>query len=530
MIDAIIVADTGNDTFSASSPLRLQLDGQTALIQNVRNYLDNDGRIVTPVAGANEKNWHGAPKLNGLRLLSYLDASGFNAELIDSYYRERDHFVQLLADGPQAVIISTTFIYTKQDLRALVADIRSVAPDIFIVAGGPFVFSSYLLLQRSREKDYDVSSPREDFLFLSAADRPDIDLYIVDKHGERILSATLDCLKKGTQPNRLPNTACWNGQAYVFADQENSPLPDIRVEWHRIPDQFFKMGVMNVQASTGCPFNCEFCNFVKAQKYNYVKPLDHLVEELKALSDRGVQYVRFVDDNFRLGRNDLNAVCARFIDEGLDIKWMSFIRASALKTVDFDLLRRSGCVEAQIGIESADEEILKRMNKQAGPDMYHRVIAGLLDVGINCSACFIVGYPGETAETFRRTVDFIESIPQASQEGMFFWSIYPFLVLPLSPIYEPRRRAQYNLRGYLDQWEHSTMNSREAYAHIKHAFVKIRNASPIYSGDNLDMLMELPLVRRKAFMKVRHDLSKQFLIEAFDKALVLRSFAKVLKP
>ena len=529
MMDAIIISDTGNDTFSASSPMRLQLDGKTALIQNVKNYLDNNGKIVAPITGEDEKNWHCAPKLNGIRLYDYLNIRGFNVELIDSYYQERDNFVAMLGDNPKAVIISTTFISSKNSLRELVEDIRSVAPDIFIITGGPFVLSSYLLRQRRGDKDYDVTSPRDDFLFLDNENRPDIDLYIVDKYGEEILSKALDRVKDGKSTRHLPNTAHWGGNEYIFSNQEDLPMPDIRVQWNDIPERFFKLSVINIQASTGCPFNCEFCNFVKAKKYNFIKPLDQLVEELKEISARGVKYIRFVDDNFRLGKNDLNDVCKRFIDEELDLKWMSFIRASALETADFDLLKASGCIETQIGIESADKAMLKNMKKHADPDLYYNVISNLLDVGINCSACFIVGFPGETEESFSRTIDFIDSIPNDSQEGMFFWSIYPFLVLPLSPCYESEKKEQYKLKGYMDKWEHDTMNSKEAYRHIKNAFIKISNASPIYSGDNIDMLMDLPRSKRKEFMKVRHDLSKKFLMDPFDKSLVLRSFEKIFR-
>jgi radical SAM superfamily enzyme YgiQ (UPF0313 family) len=529
MIDAVIIADTGNDTFSASSRMRLQLDGKTALIQNVYNFLKNNGSIVSPVDGENEKNWHSAPKLNGIRLFSYLSTSGLTIELIDSYYRERDHFIKILDQNPKTVIISTTFISNKKILKDLVTDIRSVAPDIFIIAGGPFILSSYLLLQRSGEKGYDVLSPKDDFLFLSKTNNPDVDLYIIDKNGEQILLEALGRIAKGEPVIHLPNTAHWDGRKYVFTDRRDLPLPDIGVAWKSIPQKFFDLSVMNVQASTGCPYNCEFCNFIKVKKYNFVKPLDKLVNELKEISDRGIKYVRFVDDNFRLGRTDLNAVCRRFVDEGLDLKWMSFIRASTLANVDFDLLRKSGCVETQIGVETADEKVLQNMNKKADRDMYFDVITNLLNTGINCSACFIVGFPGETTETFNKTVDFIENIPQDTQEGIFFWSIYPFLVLPLSPCYEPDRKVKYKLKGYMDKWEHYTMNSTEAYQHIKKAFFKIRNSSPIYSGDNFDMLMQLPTNRRKEFMKVRHNLSKKFLKEPYDKSIVIESFQRILK-
>jgi radical SAM superfamily enzyme YgiQ (UPF0313 family) len=374
-----------------------------------------------------------------------------------------------------------------------------------------------------------VTSPKDDFLFLSDDNTPDINLYIIDKYGEQILSEALGLLKKGKPVDHLPNTARWDGKEHIFTDRKDLPLQDFGVAWSSIPEKYFKLKVMNVQASIGCPFKCEFCNFVKAKKYNFVKSLDQLVGELKEISDRGVKYVRFVDDNFRLGRNDLNEVCKRFIKERLNLKWMSFIRASSLTKVDFDLLRESGCVEAQIGVESADENILKNMNKNADPDMYFNVISRLLDNGISCSACFIVGFPGETEETYKRTIDFIDSIPNDSQEGNFFWSIYPFLVLPLSPAYEPEKKAQYKLKGYMDRWEHSTMTSMDAYQYIKKAFFEILNSSPIYSGDNIDMLMEIPLKRRKEFLKMRHYLSKKFLTEPFDKSLVISKFKNILQ-
>jgi p-methyltransferase len=527
VLDAIIISDTGSETYSASSPLRLQLDGKTAWIQTVRNYLSNNGQVVAPVKGEHENNWHDAPRLNGIRLLSYLQANGFEVKLIGSYYDERDHFINILNENPKVVIISTTFITNKDILRKLVNDIRSFAVDIFIIAGGPLVLSSYLLLQRSHDSGYDIISPKEDFLFLSNENRPDIDLYIVDKGGEQILSEALGRIKEGRHLNDLPNTARWKNNEYVFSERKELSLLTSVIDWKYIPENIFRSGVINVQTSVGCPYNCEFCNFIKDRKHTFIKPLDQLVKELKDISDRGIEYVRFVDDNFRLGRNDLGEVCRRFIKEGLSLKWMSFIRASTLDKTDLKLLKKAGCVETQIGIESADRTVLKNMNKHADPEMYFRVVSNLLETGISCSTSFIVGFPGETEESFKRTVDFIESVPKDSQEGLYYWSIYPFFVAPLSPIYEPKNRAKYNLKGYMDKWEHSTMISRQAYEHIKNAFLKIENASPIYSGDNIDMLTELSIERRKQFMKVRHDLSKRLLKASLDNSLVINSFSPI---
>jgi len=499
-----------------------------ALIQHVANFVQNDGKIVAPVEGEAEKNWHCAPKLNGISLYSYLQKKGFGIDLIDSYYQQRDEFIQLLAQKPQAVIISTTFISSKKSLYELVSDIRFLAPDIFIVAGGPFVQSSYILFERACEKNYDVKCPREDFLFLTVNNRPDIDLYIIDKRGESILSQALRQVIDGQKPHNLPNAAFFDGQKYVFSKREQLDQPGVDIDWQNLPEKFFKTGVVNIQASVGCPFSCEFCNFVKDKRYTYVKPLDQLINELKAIKKKGIRYVRFVDDNFRLGRRDLDKVCARFIEEGLDIKWMSFIRASTLAESDLNLLKKAGCVEVQMGIESADKSVLNNMNKNADPKMYYNVIRDLLNIGINCSCCFVVGFPGETKETFQNTFEFIQSVSEKKQEGIFYWSIYPFLLVPLSPIYEAEKRAKYQLEGYLHKWTHASMDSNTALKLIMSAFQKIDSASPIYSGDNIDMLMALSPSKRKAFMQVRHALSKRFLQEPFDRLRVLKEFSEVL--
>jgi len=531
MLDAIVISDTGNDTYSVSSLLRLQVEGRPAIIQNVRNMLENDGKIVDPVKGENENNWHCAPKLNGIVLLSRLLGEGFNAELIDSYYSERHRFLQLLRDNPKMVVISTTFILNKKSLYDLVRDIRSVAPDIYIVAGGPFVYSSYLIRQRRGSSGYDVTSPSDDFLFLNDDNRPDVDLYIVSMKGEWVLSKALGLIKSGKAVSGLPDVAHWDGRRYVFSPRSVSEVDpdDPSIDWDGMPDDLFKSGAVNVQASYGCPCKCEFCNFVRGDRPAHVKPLGVLVSELTRLAARGIKYVRFVDDNFRLGRNDLNRVCEAFLEAGLNLKWMSFFRASSLEGADLELLKRAGCIEVQMGVESADREVLRRMNKKSDPDMYARVIGRLLDAGIDCSCCFIVGFPGETRESFERTVDFIESMPNPSQPGLFSWSIYPFLLVPLSPIYEPAKRAECGLSGYMKEWKHSTMDSATAHRCIRSAFRRIENTSPIYSGDNLEMMAGLSLEKKKNFIRLRHSLSKRFLDEPYDKSLVVRSFAEILK-
>jgi p-methyltransferase len=515
---------------SSTNPLRLNLDGRTADIQVVQNYLINDGRIQAPIEGDNQKSWASAPKLNGIYLLNYLFKNDFDVALIDSYSSQIDHFKQLLERNPRAVIISTTFIPGKQILIKLVADIRELAPDVFIIAGGPLIYTSYLMMQRSRESDYDTRSAVNEFLFLGTDDEPAVDLHIISLRGEQLLRTILDRLRASKGFDDIPNCARLIDNQYHFTERVDdiSRSEDLAIDWTVLHENIFESGVVPMQASNGCPYHCAFCNFTKDRRLTWVRSTERIVAEMKAVQARGARYAWFVDDNFRLGKGDLEAVCLRFIDEGLQLKWMTFVRASTLDNIDTDLLRQAGCIEVQLGLESADPLVLKNMNKKASPELYGRVLRKLLGSGINCSCYFIFGFPGETEESARHTREFIQSFDDHPHEGNLCWSMFPFTLVPLSPIYEPAARKKYGISGYLHKWQHATMNSDQARDELFRTFLEIENSGPIYRGDNQEIFQHLGHSVRKRFEATRHKLSKIALGRELEPEKILQSFRPIL--
>lgn len=528
-LDAIIISESGVDGLTGILPERLQLDGKPCSIQVVRNALAHDGQVVPPVEGDGTATWWSSTKLNGVYLMSYLTRQGFEVGLMNKYFLERDRFQDLLRENPRAIVLSTTFTRSRYALRRIVEDIRSLAPDIPIIAGGPFVYYCYLILQRSAEKGYLPGGATQDYLFFQEDDPP-VDLYIVSPVGEEILSQALRGLRKGLAVQALPNTARRVNGRYEFAARHDdiAHTGTVPIDWSRMPDEIFASGVVSIQASKGCPHRCAFCSFVKDRRMVSVKPLKELVDELKAVARRGARYVWFVDDNFRLGAGDLNDVCRIFLNEGLPLRWMTMVRASTLKDVDAELLRRSGCVEVQLGLESADPGILEKMNKKSDPGLYRQVVQRLLQAGINCSCYFIFGFPGETHETALRTREFIKNMQHPELEGTLMWSLFPFCLYPLSPIYEIGARERYGLEGHLRTWRHGTMDSDQAMAHCREAFVELDDSCAVYRGDNLDMLFDLEPRSRKEFLVQRHRLSKLALERVITKDDVQRFLAPPL--
>lgn len=524
-LDAIIISSAGFSSLSESSSMKLALAGKTATIQLISTLMQG-----AELEGTNNNlkalNWHHVPKLNGITIFSYLSKKGFSCGLIDTLEDEIDRFLQLLNEKPSYVILSTSFIYKKSMLIEAVNLIRRFAQDITIVVGGPFVYSSYLLLKRKNDPTYDTISAASDFLFLSNDKKVKVDYYIISLQGLEALTA----LMTGRPAKEIDGLGFYaEGGLHITPPSSSEIYKRVAIDWKNLPNDLFLNKVMPVQASNGCPFKCRFCNFVKDPRATFVRRIDDIIDDLKTLQELGVKYVRFVDDNFRLGKNDIEQICRRFIEEKIEIQWLTFMRASSLPKANLELLRKAGCREVQLGLESAHPSILREMNKQSDPQTYYSVVKSLLRNGIDVSATFIIGFPGETEETAKTTIDFIKSIDFEEYEGNFVWWIFPFMLIPLCPIYDPKERIKYGLEGYWHTWSHDTMDYQQAHEIIKNAFFDIDKSSQGYSADNLDMLQNLSPIKRKQFMLTRHKLSKVVQSKKLSDSQIVKVFRELFE-
>jgi p-methyltransferase len=140
-------------------------------------------------------------------------------------------------------------------------------------------------------------------------------------------------------------------------------------------------------------------------------------------------------------------------------------------------MARSGCKGVFLGIESGSPAILKNMNKAATVEKYVKGIRWLRECGILTFGSFIVGFPGETAETIEETASFIrETAPTYYRAQMWYCE-------PGTPI--ERERGKYQITGQGFMWKHSTMESMEAMDHIERMFLSLKESQwlPQWSFD-----------------------------------------------
>jgi anaerobic magnesium-protoporphyrin IX monomethyl ester cyclase len=482
-MDIVIIAGVSKDQgsqFSLKHDYLLTKDGVVMSYSNLRTTFG----LLPP----SELTNHNTPYLAGIYLYNYLSRRGVDCGLINFLDLEINQFEKFIRQDPKVVALSTTFLTNIRAVKKITEIIRRHAPDIQIIVGGPLIYNSYLL-NCMKDTNYDTDSCKRDYFFLNPERfyYEDIDLFVVEEQGEETLWHVIDAIKNFRDYREIPNLAYYKNDQLVFTSRrpENNDFSEDLISWDEVPEEYI-YPIFPIRGSRGCPYKCKFCNFSPGRTFR-LKSAVIIAQEIAALvKTKKVKTIRFTDDNLFLNQRYLEEYCQKLIKVGNGIKWTSFIRANSVTKNNVRLLRDSGCLLAQIGMESGDKNILKEMNKKDTPENYLRVIELLNTHGISTQLYFIVGFPGETTQTIENTITLINQFRHdgpAINELM----VFPFVLAPLSSVYSPESRRGYRLEGYMTDWVHYTMNSEEAKKYAQEFLLRVNNIYPHYGIEEFFM-------------------------------------------
>jgi radical SAM superfamily enzyme YgiQ (UPF0313 family) len=175
-----------------------------------------------------------------------------------------------------------------------------------------------------------------------------------------------------------------------------------------------------VITSRGCIFNCAFCAAARSMNKDFrirEKSTASIISEIDQLLNiyQGVDSIRVVDDLFL--KNPLTITKASEVFNNFNLQWRSMAHIQSFKNVEDEkivILKKSGCYELFIGIESGSPRILKQIHKTTDIDMIKENISKLLRNEINVKAYFVYGFPGETIEDFDMTFSLAEYLKNVS--------------------------------------------------------------------------------------------------------------------
>lgn len=198
-----------------------------------------------------------------------------------------------------------------------------------------------------------------------------------------------------------------------IANLDGLPLPRhdmLPLETYRIP--MLKGPYSFIVTSRGCTGGCRFC--IKHVSYQYsirLRSPENIMAEIEMLFDLGVRNIHMYADSFTVSRDQVMGLCRLIIESGIKIKWTCNSRVDYVDEEMLQTMARAGCWTISWGIESGNEQILRRVRKGTDPQKVARALAWSKRAGIRNWGYFIIGLPGETEETIQETIAFSKKLP-----------------------------------------------------------------------------------------------------------------------
>ncbi|MFC1988644.1 B12-binding domain-containing radical SAM protein [Chloroflexota bacterium] len=177
--------------------------------------------------------------------------------------------------------------------------------------------------------------------------------------------------------------------------------PEVLKDYEQYPLTAFR----NIFATRGCPYNCSFCGSHKmwSRKVRFRSP-ENVIEEIKGLQKKGLRSIHFDDDTFGVTRQYIVDLCSALITHCPGLTWSCECNVKLVDEQTVSLMKAAGCRLIQIGIESGNNEILKKIGKNITIEQALSACKIIKKHGILLEPFFMVGFPQETEDTLNDTV------------------------------------------------------------------------------------------------------------------------------
>ncbi len=243
--------------------------------------------------------------------------------------------------------------------------------------------------------------------------------YVLEGEAEYTLLNLVRTMSNGGDPTSIPGVRWLNRRGASESCDTNIrrltrvpvdlPLPardliDIshyRSAWKSTNRAFSQ----NLIASRGCPFRCNWCAKPIFGEAFQLRSASEVSEEMKLLKDSyGAEHLWFADDIFGLNRHWLQEFANCVEELHCEIPFKIQARADLLTKENVQALRRAGCAEVWMGVESGSQKVLDAMEKGLRVEEVVAAREHLRNEGIRACYFLQLGYPGEHWQDIQKTI------------------------------------------------------------------------------------------------------------------------------
>ena len=381
-------------------------------------------------------------------IASAIRASGYEVEIYnqDVYHYSEEHLTQVLDKNKFDVVgigvIAGYYQYRKLLKISEAVNASKNRPAYYVLGGhGP-----------TPEVEYFLKKTQADIVVMGEGEET-----IVEVLSE--ISGKKDLGKIKGIAYRTGGEVTINDRRGVIQDVDAIPLPAYRmfpIHYYRLlrlPHSTNKDYVMPVLSARGCTFNCNFCYRMDAEYRSRVPKA--IMEEIAYLQkDYGINHIDFADELLMSSKSRIMEICEAIKKTKLKFKWQCSGRLNYALLETLNMMKNTGCVFINYGIESFDDNVLKNMNKALTTEQIVRGIEATLEAGISPGYNIIFGNIGENKEILNKGVEFLLKYDDGAQ----LRTIRPVTPYPGSPLYY-YAIEQGLLEGVEDFYENKHVNS-----------------------------------------------------------------------
>jgi len=339
------------------------------------------------------------PPLDLMMISGCLEHYGFPANIYDFNNTKmtfKDVRQTIKEEKPKMIVFSTSTPTLHNDLK--VADIaKEISKDILTVAIGTHI----------------MALPEET---LTYSQNLDVTVY---NEPEWVI---LNLVKNNYKPSEVKGICYRDGNQI----KRNPPQPNIQnlellgfPSHDKVPIQIYhdstvkRRPLAQIMANRGCVGQCTFCCMPFFWGEYRTRSVPHVIEELKCIQKLGYKEVFWNDARLTYNLKWAHELMDKMIDNKIDLTWSTADHATSGIGRDPELLKKmkkAGCHQLRLGLESANLQILKNIKKGVTPDQVRRTAKMIKKAGMEVLLFTILGLPGETKETIAETIKFVKSM------------------------------------------------------------------------------------------------------------------------
>jgi len=303
--------------------------------------------------------------------------------------RPEDIVEQILASNPKVVGFGV-YIWNSVQTEKVVALLKTVAPHIVVVLGGP-----------------EVSYENTDQAIVALSD------YVITGWGEVSFRELMQLVLN--QSKATPS-------APKIITGQQPKLDQIKMPYQLYSADDIKNRLLYVEASRGCPFKCEFC-LSALDKTAWPFDLDLFLQQMDELHQRGARHFKFVDRTFNLKIKNSLRILEFFLERMSDDLFLHFeVVPDHLPDALKEMIARfpAGSLQFEIGIQTFNTEVQARISRRQNNAKAKENLTWIRD----CSQAYIhadliFGLPGESLDSFAVSFDQLFALrPHEIQVGI----------------------------------------------------------------------------------------------------------------